>query len=363
MTLKIGIIGCGGIAATHMKGYAAAKGIEVVACADISLERAKAFATKFDIPRAYDDYKKLLEAEKLNAVSVCTPNYAHSEPTMLALDAGLAVLCEKPMAMNAAEASEMVDKVRAKKGLLTIGHHFRFQPYVKFARQAIERGDLGQIYFGRSHALRRRGIPGWGQFHIKEKSGGGPLVDIGVHTLDLIVWLMGSPEPATVSGTVYTKFGNRKDFFTTWGEYKRDEYDVEDYACGMVKFTNGATLLLEASWAAHLPEMDNYRQMILGDKGGAVISPFLAGEPPLRLMYSSGEAVVNAVPEAYPEVDVYIAEIAHFLACVRGEAEVLIKPEESLNIQRIMDSVYLSSERGREVVVAEEFGAKKKARR
>src|SRR5262249_42673414 len=149
------------------------------------------------------------------------------------------------IAMNSEEAQKMVNASRAFKQMLTIGHHMRFLPVCQYLKRMIDHGELGHIYYGRSHALRRRGVPGWGQFHIKSKSGGGPLIDLGVHTLDLIIWLMGSPRPRAVSGSVYTHFGNRHSYFNPHGTYRREEYDVEDFACGMVKFSNGCTLTLE----------------------------------------------------------------------------------------------------------------------
>lgn len=359
MTIRIGIIGCGGIAAVHVKAYRAIKGVEVIACADISPDRARDFAAKQELPRAYDDYAKMLESEKLDAVSVCTPNYAHCDPTVKALEAGLHVMTEKPIAMNAREGARMLDAARRTGRLLTVGHHMRFQPAAQFLKRLILAGDLGHIYFGRSHALRRRGVPGWGEFHIKGKSGGGPLIDIGVHTLDLIIWLMGSPSPVTVSGCAVTKIGNRPDYYNAWGNtYRRDEYDVEDFACGFVRFTGGITLILEASWAAHLPVHESYAQLILGDRGGAQFRPFAKDEPPLEILSARDEALVDMRPGALPEADAYAEEMKHWIACIRGEAEVLVKPEESLNVQRVIDAIYLSSDRGREVVIEEEFQEK-----
>jgi predicted dehydrogenase len=355
MTIRIGIIGCGAIAAIHAKAYRAIEDVRLVACADISRERARDFAAKHELASAYNDYNRMLESEKLDAVSICTPNYAHCEPTVKSLEAGLHVMVEKPIAMNACEAARMLDAARRTGRLLTVGHHMRFQPAAQFLKRMIVAGDLGHIYFGRSHALRRRGVPGWGEFHIKQKSGGGPLIDIGVHTLDLIIWLMGSPVPRTVTGSVFTKFGNRPDFYNAWGNYKREEYDVEDFACGLVRFADGSALVLEASWAAHIPPLETYAQLILGDRGGACIRPFTQTEPPLEILSARDEALVDMRPSALPEVDAYAEEMKHWIACIHGEAEVLVKPEESLNVQRVIDAIYLSSDRGREVVVAEEF--------
>lgn len=355
MTIRVGIIGCGGIANEHMNGYQACEDVKVTACADLNLERAKQFAKKYGIPKVFGDYRKVLEQKQINAVSVCTPNYAHAEPAIAALNHGIHVLCEKPIAMNAGEAAKMLKAARTGKALLTIGHHMRFIPCSQFLKNMINEGDLGSIYYGRSQALRRRGVPGWGQFHIKEKSGGGPLIDIGVHALDLILWLMGSPEPATVSGNVYTKFGNRPDFFSRWGDYKREDYDVEDFACGYVKFTNGAALSLEACWAAHLPEMDAFPQLILGDKGGALIAPH--APEPVRISTTRGETLMNIIPADFPDVRPHTEEVKHWVACLRGEKEVLVKPEESLNVQRVIDAIYASSESGHEVIINQPLSA------
>ncbi len=352
MTIRIGIIGCGGIAGEHVRGYMKCPDVEIVACADLVLERAQLFAAEYKIPRAYSDYRAMLAHEKLDAVSVCTPNYAHCEPTVAALEAGIHVLCEKPMAMNVAEAERMVEASRRTKRMLTVGHHFRFVPFIQFIKRRIDEGLLGDIYFGRSHALRRRGVPGWGEFHIRNKSGGGPLIDIGVHALDCILWLMGSPEPVTVSGRTYTMFGNRVSFYSTWGDYKRDDFDVEDFATGFVRFANGATLSLTTSWAAHIEENEDFSQLVLGDRGGIVVRPF-GPQAGVHIQSSREEALLDIVPSGFPEKRPHEEEIRHWVACLRGEAEVLVKPEECLNVQRIIDGIYRSSELGREIRVEE----------
>ncbi|MGQ9629332.1 MAG: Gfo/Idh/MocA family protein [bacterium] len=346
--LKVGIIGCGGIARTHMEGYLklAEKGeVKVRACSDIDKERAKEFAQKYDIPKAYGDFNKMLEGEKLDIVSVCTPNYAHKEPTIRALKLGVNVLCEKPIAMSAEDALEMVEAAERSKALLTIGHHQRFGSEAQALKRFIDGGELGEIYFGRAQALRRRGIPGWGVFHIKAKSGGGTLIDIGVHAIDLVLWLMGSPEPESVSGTTYCKFGRREDAVVTWGgNYNRSEFDVEDFAAAFVRLKNGATMIVESSWATEIEGTSKYTQQILGDRGGATLNPF-------GVYTQMHGCLVDITPHSLPEVKPHNEEIAWFAACVRGEKEVLVKPRESYNVQRIIDGIYKSSETRREVLL------------
>lgn len=356
MTIRIGIIGTGKVSALfHIPGYRACPDVEIVACADIDGARAETFAHDHNIPRSYGDYTKMLESENLDGVSVCTPNYAHAEPTIAALNAGVHVLCEKPIAINSHDASRMVDAARDTGKMLAIGHHMRFLPTAQFLRKIIENGELGQIYYGRSHALRRRLIPGWGQFHIKSKSGGGPLIDVGVHALDLIVWLMGSPTAVTVSGAVYTKFGHRPDFYNPHGTYSREEYDVEDFATAFIRFDNGSSLNLEASWATHLKETESFPQIILGDLGGAEFNPYSKppSETPLRILKSRDEALLDIIPSGLPEVEPHLEEIKHWVSCLRGENEVLVKATESLNIQRILDAIYQSSEISKEIRIAD----------
>lgn len=353
MSLRVGIIGCGGIAGVHVRGYRASQDAEVVACADISPERARDFAGKHSIPEAYADYKAMLEQERLDGVSVCTPNYAHCEPTLTALKSGVGVLCEKPIALNSDEAGIMVETARSTGVPLTIGHHMRFLPFAQFLRKMINEGELGRIYYGRSHALRRRGVPGWGEFHMKHKSGGGPLIDLGVHTLDLIIWLMGSPSPKSVSGSVYTEFGNRPGYYNPHGSYRREDFDVEDFACALIKFRDGITLSLEASWAAHIQEEETLPQMILGDRGGARLIPFAppGTGSPLQIFTSREEALLDVTPQAFPAVEAHVEELKHWVKVLRGEKEVLVRPEESLNVQRIIDAIYRSSLEGREVMI------------
>lgn len=354
MSTKIGIIGCGSVSEKfHVPGYRAANDAEIVACADISGERAREFAARNNIPRWYESYAAMLESEKLDGVSVCTPNYAHAEPTILALNAGVNVLCEKPIAISTSDAERMVAAARTTGKMLTIGHHMRFLPEAQFLKKLINEGELGQIYYGRSHALRRRLVPGWGQFHIKAKSGGGPLIDVGVHALDLIIWLMGSPTATAVSGSVYTMFGNRPDFYNPYGVYQRQDYDVEDFACAMVRFDNGSSLVLEASWATHLKEDESFPQIILGDKGGAEYFPLSRPpvETPLRILKSRGEALLDIIPSGLPDVKPHAEEIKYWVECLRGEKPVLVKPEESLNVQKILDAIYTSSQEGREIAI------------
>jgi predicted dehydrogenase len=345
MTIKAGIVGCGAVANwAHAPAFKTIKDATMVACSDKDAERAKAFAQKWDIPRHYSSYKKMIEEESLDVVSICTPNYTHKEVTLLALEAGINVLCEKPMAMNAGEAREMLEASRRSKGLLTIAHQHRFTREAQALKRFIEEGELGEIYFVRSQALCRRSIPGWGEFHKKSKSAGGALIDNGVHIIDLSLWLMGRAEPQAASGAILTKFGNRSDVgMMASCKYDWREFDVEDFACGFIRFTNGAVMSVETAWAANIEEDVRLTQQLLGDKGGATLYPF-------RLFLERKGVLLDVTPRLSGEFNAYVAEVERFIAAIRGEQDLLVKPEECYVVMQIIDALYQSASERREVV-------------
>lgn len=342
--LRIGIIGSGSIARNaHMPGYRAQTDAEVVAVCDIVPGRAAAFAQEFGIAHAYESYEEMLRREQLDAVSVCTPNFAHHDTAIAALEAGLHVLCEKPIAMNLSEAREMVAAAHRKHKTLQIGLHWRFTSEAQLLKRMIDAGDLGEIYYGEATCLRRRGIPSWGVFTQKELQGGGALIDIGVHTLDHTMWLMGNPRPVSVMGATYLKFGKRKDVVNPWGQWDRNKFNVDDMGVGFVRFENGATLILRASWAANI-EKEFSETRILGTDGGAYMRP-------LKIFKEMRESLVDITPTHLPEVKPHIEEITHFLACVRGEVECIVVPEQVLDVQAVLDAIYRSAETGHEVTL------------
>jgi predicted dehydrogenase len=355
MAIRIGIIGTGGIAEFHLRGYQCAREVELVACCDVMKDRGKAFAGRFGFKRSYTDYREMLAKEDLDGISVCTPNYAHKDPTIAALKRNISVLCEKPIAMNAKEAKAMVEASRKSKGLLTIGHHFRFQPANQALKRMVDAGDLGSVYYARSQSTRRVGIPGWGAFHIKEKSAGGPMIDIGVHALDLTLWLMGFPGIQSVTGQTYTKFGKTKEQYHTWGKIDPKTFTVEDFACGMARLSNGATLLIESAWASHTKE-ETFLQVVLGDKGGVTAYPHKA------YTVRNGNHIDIEFSQL-PEVDAHAEEVIWFVDCIRGEKEILVRPEESYQTMQLIDAIYKSSETGKEVVIKDQIPVPKRGRK
>ena len=340
--VRVGIIGAGSIADyAHVPGYRAQSGVEIAAVCDVVPGKAAQFAKDHDIPRAYDSHLEMIEKERLDAVSVCTPNFSHKQTTIDALEAGLHVLCEKPIAMNLAEGQAMEAAARKAGNVLQIGLHWRFTAEAQVLKRFAEAGDLGDIYYGEATYLRRRGIPGWGVFTQKKFQGGGALIDIGVHTLDQTLWLMGNPRPVTVMGATYAAFGHRPEVVSEGQHWDAAKFDVDDMGVGMVRFANGATLYLRASWAANI-EKSYSEQKLLGTLGGASKSP-------LKIYTEKHGALVDITPTGLPEVKAHFKEIEHFVACVRGETACMVVPEQVLDVQAILDAIYESARTGHEV--------------
>lgn len=342
-SVRIGLIGAGGIAqAAHVPGYKAQEDVELVALCDVVPGKAAAVGAELGIPNAYESYAEMLASESLDAVSVCTPNVAHKEATLAALAHGLHVLCEKPIAMNLAEGREMVAAARAADRVLQIGLHWRFTPEALVLKKFIDAGEMGDIYYGEATYLRRRGIPTWGVFTQKRFQGGGALIDIGVHTLDHTMWLMGNPKPVAVMGATYAAFGKRTDVAMPRGDWGTERFDVDDMGVALVRFETGATLVLRASWAGHIPGNTSGTR-VLGTHGGAVMSPLVI----CKDEHGSMVDVTPTIPST--NVKPHTTEIAHFIACVRGECVCSVVPEQVLDVQAVLDAIYESSETGHEV--------------
>jgi len=343
-SIGIGIIGSGGIAqGAHLPAYKALAedDVRVVAVADVRRETAEQAAKKFEVPHIYEDYRELLKRSDIDAVSVCTPNFMHKQPTIDALEAGKHVLVEKPLAINAAEGREMVAAARRTGKKLQAGLNNRFGSGPQALKRFIEAGELGSVYYARSQALRRRGIPSWGVFTQKDKQGGGPLIDIGVHILDLTLWLMGHPKPVAASGQTYTKFGKREGMVGLMGQWDTKSYTVEDFGVGFVRFENGATLTLESSFAANL-EKEIFNCELFGTEGGCSLSP-------LRLFFERNQTLIDATPVFLPQVHTHQAEIKSFVEAIRNDTEPVVTAEQGLMVTEILDAIYRSADEGREV--------------
>ncbi|HUW31769.1 MAG TPA: Gfo/Idh/MocA family oxidoreductase [Planctomycetota bacterium] len=342
--VNVGIIGAGGIATNaHLPGYAKLPDVQLLAVCDVDEARAKKLAEQYNIPHVFTDYKKLCAMDELHAVSVCTPNYLHKDPAILALRNGKHVLCEKPLAMNAREGEAMVKAARESGSKLQVGFNLRFDANAVAIKKLIDAGALGEVYYARAQALRRRGIPNWGVFGQKHLQGGGPLIDIGVHILDLTLHMMGFPKPVSVSGAAVTKFGDKPNVFGSWGQWDYKTFTVEDFASGYVRFENGATLAIESSFCANI-EKDGFDFRILGDKGGAQYSPPM-------VFSEQNMTLLNISPVGMRTVQSHHEEVAAFIKAFQTDTPVPVPGEQALVVTKIIDGIYKSSQLGKEVKI------------
>lgn len=345
--IRIGVVGVG-IGRVHLDGYRKLGGsVEITGICDLREDRARKTAEEYGAKHVFTDYNHLLALDELDAVSICTPNAFHAEVALAAIAARKHVICEKPMANTLASAQSIVEATRRSDKIFMMGMNNRFRGDTQVLKAFIERGDLGEIYYAKCGWVRRNGIPGFGGwFTTKALSGGGPLIDIGVHALDVTMYLMGNPAPVSVSGSTYAKFGPHGQggggYGTAPDPEKVKTYDVEDLATGLVKFDNGATLFLEASWTSHI-EKDRFYSTLHGTDGGADLDP-------LRIHTDMAGAPVDIAPHA-PHIGGHEAEVAHFIDCIRQGKAPIATAEQGLHVLQILDAIYRSSETGREIVI------------
>lgn len=358
--LRVGIIGCGGIAnGKHMPAIAKIKEAEMVAFCDIIVEKAEAAAEKFGIEGAkvYEDYKELLKDESIDVVHVCTPNRSHSFITIDSLEAGKHVMCEKPMAKTYAEAKAMCEAAKRTGKKLTIGYQQRWRDDSIYLKEACDNGDLGDIYYAKAIALRRRAVPTWGVFLNEYEQGGGPLIDIGTHALDLTLWMMDNYNPKMVVGTKYKKLGDQKNTANAWGDWDPEKYTVEDSAFGFVVMENGATISVESSWAINIADPIEASTLLAGTKGGADMFD------DLRINYvKNGRQVIEKPNFDAGGVAFYDGcsddpaelECRAFYDAVINDKEVSTKPEQAMVVTRILEAIYESAQTGKPVYFNDE---------
>lgn len=362
--LKVGIIGCGGIA--HNKHFPALKAnadkAEIVAFCDIIPERAQESCENFGAEGAkwYEDYRDLLADPSIDVVHVCTPNVSHSQIVVDSFAAGKHVLCEKPMSHSTEEARRMMEAWRKSGKHFTIGYQNRFRPEVQALHQACAAGELGDIYFAKAHAVRRKAVPTWGVFPDKSQQGGGPLIDIGTHALDITLWMMNNYEPDTITGSVFYKLGNLEgaEEGNMFGPWDPKTYEVEDSAFGYIKMKNGATIFLEASWALNVLVSKEAATTLCGTKAGAQIDAGMSF-PTNQLIYnrshggqlveerlsqSGGVAFFDGATSA-PEV----VECSQWLDSIINDTQALVKPEEAFVVTQILDTIYKAADANAEV--------------
>ncbi len=349
--LRIGIIGNGGICkGAHIGGYLKDDRVEIVALCDIIKERAEFVRDNyFNNADVYTDYKELLKDKTIDAVDICTPNYLHSIIAVDAFDAGKHVFCEKPDAVDVTEVLKMNEAAEKAGKVLMVMRNNRFVNASQYAKKFIEQGRMGDIYAGRCGWQRRRGIPGkGGWFTTKAQSGGGPLIDLGVHMIDLAIWLMGNPTPVSVSANTYCKFADNDTSDSVNSDFgdKNAEgtFDVEDLAMGMIRFDNGAVLQIEFSWASNIKKENRFVEL-RGSKSGLTWTDnkvdFFTEEAGELLDVSVGEG----------NIDGHHANLRHFVDVVLNGADPCFKPQQGIDMIKILCAIYKSAETGREVVL------------
>ena len=349
--LKVGLIGLGGIMRnSHMVRYKKADDVEIVAICDILPDKITSFKEKFNMPDipSFIDYKELLEIEGLDYVDICTPNYMHSVIAVDALKKGINVFCEKPDAVSVEEALKMQAAAEESGKHLMVMRNNRYRKTAKYLKQYIADGKMGEIYCGRCGWQRRRGIPGkGGWFTTKEQSGGGPLIDLGVHMIDLAIWLMGNPTPVAVSGCTYTKFADSDlsdSVNSSFGDKKADGiFDVEDLAMGFIKFDNGACLQIEFSWASNVAKESVFVEL-RGDKAGA---EFRDGG--LKIYTEEDGKLKDILPDVVDDNHIHSDNLAHFANVLLNGVEPDFTPVQGVNMIKILEAMYKSAETGMEV--------------
>ena len=344
--LKIGVVGAGNIGTNaHLPAYAKCSNAIPAAICDINLDRAKAAAEKFGIAQVYSSVEEMLQKSDIEAVDICTWNNAHSEVCVAAANAGKHVLCEKPLAMNLSEGFKMQKAINDAGVVFLLAVPSRFKSENMYLRELYDRGELGKVYYAKTSNIRRRGTPtGW--FTDKKTSGGGPIIDIGVHRIDAAWYLMGCPKPVRVSANVFTEIG---DYQTKGvGRWQGtpcpdNKFDCEDSGAGVIHFENGAVMVFEASWAINCESKSE--TVICGTKAGALVEPLtIYGE---RNEYLSTDQITVDTSG-----DRFKLEIEHFADHVlHGDRNTKYPIEQAVQMQQMLQGIYDSAAAGREIVL------------
>jgi predicted dehydrogenase len=342
---RVGLIGAGGIAQTqHIPGWKAIPEAEIVAVADVNLKTAQKVGQEHKIPRVFSDFRELVKLD-LDAVDICTPNRVHTLAVLAALSAGKHVICEKPLAVSTREVRQMGKLADRKKRLLMTAQHMRFTSEGQAARGWADAGNLGPVYHARVKAMRRAWLPVSPGFIDRRLSGGGPCMDIGVHALDLCMWLMDFPTPKRVTGTSKVNFAQGNKIPGMWGEWDRKVFSVEDFAAGFVHFDNGATMALEAAWLGHQVENEDMSCQLYGFNGGIKwpSSEFATVEG--RKFVQGTLTNPRGVRSAHSE------EIRAFYEAVVHKKPSPVPWTQTIKVIAILESVYKAQKLGREVKV------------
>lgn len=347
--LKVGVIGVGSISHQHIEAYLNHSEVELVALCDINVERLQEKGTLYGVSNLYTDYSELLNNDEIDAVSICTWNNTHAEIAIEALKKDKHVLVEKPLSMTVEEALNVQEAVERTGKILQVGFVRRHADNVKVLHQFIKNKEFGEIYYAKASCLRRLGNPG-GWFSDIEKSGGGPLIDLGVHMIDVCWYLMGKPRPVSVTGNTYKKLGNRNHIknlsYYKAADYNPDLNNVEDLTNAMIRFENGASLSVDVSFTLHAKE-DEVSVKLFGEKGGAEV------EPELVMVTEKHDTILNVVPQMdhreFNFKSAFTNEINHFVTCCSSNEQSIAPVSDGVEVMKMLLAIYESAKSGKEV--------------
>jgi predicted dehydrogenase len=346
--LKIGVIGTGWPGQMHAQAVKAGQGAMLYACADLDEERRFLFAKEYKLEKSYADYHDLLKDAEVDVVIICLPNFLHFPASLAALEAGKHVLCEKPPTMNAAEMTVLREEANRRNLVYYFSRQSRFTPEMRTAKALIEGGRLGKIYHAKATFVRSRGIPvGIGSwFTEKKRSGGGALIDIGIHALDAVWFLMGTPRPISVSAQVFRNFEHLVNV---------PVFDVDDAAYAFIRFENGAIVQMETAWAGNLTDdipprryfgQELINSVVYGTKASVRLNPLTLFED------QNGKLVTLPLEGKQDEASGFELQLRNCIAAVRGDAEAVNNADQAVALMEMIDGIYASSDLGREVPIA-----------
>jgi len=351
-SLRVGVIGLGYGGEMALKGYSLLADVEIVALAGLEEDRLQTLGATYNVPNLYHYHHELLSRDDLDAVSVCVPNYLHAPIAIEALKRGLHVLCEKPLARTSREAEAMVDAATEADRVLQVVFNHRVRGDVQVLKRYIDEGKLGKIYYAKAYWMRRRGIPGAGTWFVsKEKAGGGPLIDLGVHALDMALYLLGEPEVLTVSASTYDELAKSGKGIDPKARKSGsgNVYEVEDLATAFLRLAGGSTLLLEASWATNSSASDDFGIILYGSDGGAEIQvKNYNWLDTLDIYIDVADVPATIHPQLY-KGDGHITVVREFVDIIKGGNWLQYNGNEGLQRVRVIDACYASAAQGREV--------------
>ncbi len=343
--LRVGLIGLGGIARLHLGGWAASPLAEVVMGSDVNPDLAEKAENELGVPHFTSDPMEIIDNPEIDVVDICSPNRYHARQAIAALEAGKHVMCEKPLAPTVDEIRQMIAARDRSGKLLMTAQHFRFTGTARALKAEIDGGALGPIYHARAWWLRRSGLPVRPTFIYKEQAHAGVGLDIGVHVIDLALWLMGSPRPVAVSGVARTELARQKGAFSRWGGDIPTGMDVDEFSTAFVRFENGASMVIEVSWLLHHGQEEDLQAWLYGTRAGAHWPSSVIFEANNQRKQHYDRSLKNTEDTLRP----HHLECVEFAEAIASGGPSPVPPEQSLQVGLILEALYRSQETGKEV--------------